>query len=80
MDLDLENWPPQLQFIFISMMKSAIYFKEMGRDKNFYCEFAKEIWVSMEMSDLDELKEIINGKMKKDLEPYVKSYMERNKK
>jgi hypothetical protein len=78
--MDTENWPPQLQFVFIAMMKSAIYFKEMGREKKFFCEFAKEIWVSMEMSDFDELKEIIEEKIRKDLEPFVKSYMENEKK
>ena len=79
MNLDLENLPPKLQFVFIAMMKSAISFKEMGKDKEFFIEFAKEMWVSIEMTDLDELKEIINGKMRKDLEPYVKSYMEKEK-
>ena len=73
--MDIENLPPKLQFVFMAMMQSAIHFKEMDKDKEFYLEFAKEIWNSMELSDFDYLKETIMGKMRKDIEPHVKNYM-----
>jgi len=80
MDMDIEGLPPKLQFVFMAMMKSAISFKEMERDKEFFLNFAQEIWDSMEMSNFEELKEIIDGKMRQDIQPYVKSYMESLKK
>jgi hypothetical protein len=73
--MDIENLPPKIQFVFIAMMQSAIELKEMDKDKEFYLDFAKEIWESMELSDFDYLKEVIMGKMRKDIESHVKSYM-----
>ncbi len=77
--MDLENLPPQIQFAFISMLKSAIDFKEMGENEKKFLEFAKGIWETMEMSDLQDLKEIIVSKMQKDLEPAMKVYMEKQR-
>jgi hypothetical protein len=77
--MDLENLPPQIQFAFISMLKSAIDFKESGKKEKDFLQFAKGIWETMEMSDLKDLKEIIIGKMRKDLEPAMKSYMEKQR-
>ena len=75
MTIDIENLPAPLQFAYIGMTKSAIYFKEMGRDKDFFIAFAKEIWNSMEMTDLDYLKDVLEEKMEKDIKPHVDSYI-----
>jgi hypothetical protein len=77
--MDIKNLPPSLQFIFMAMMKSAIIVKEIGKDKSFFIDFAEEIWNSMEMSDFNTLKEIIEGKMKDDIEPYVEKYIKSRK-
>jgi hypothetical protein len=79
MDMDIKNLPPSMQLIFMAMMKSAIIIKEIGKDKSFFVDFAQEIWNSMEMSDLATLKDIIDGKMRDDIEPYVQKYMKSRK-
>jgi len=79
MTIDLESLPTPLQFAYIAMTKSAIYFKEMGKDQNFFLVFCEEIWNSMEMTDLEYLKSVLDGKMKKDIEPYVKSYIKNSR-
>ena len=73
--MDIKNLHPTMQFLFMAMMKSAIMVKEIGQEKQFFVNFAEEIWNSMEMSDLTELKDIIDGKMRDDIEPYVQKYM-----
>lgn len=78
MTIDIENLPTALQFAYIAMTQSAIYFKEMGQEKEFFLAFCDEIWNSMEMTDLNYLKKVLEGKMKKDIEPHIKSYI-RNK-
>lgn len=75
MVIDIENLPAPLQFAYIAMTKSAIYFKEMGQKKEFFLAFCDEIWNSMEMTDLEYLKDVLEGKMKKDIEPHVESYI-----
>ena len=65
--MDIENLPPELQFVFIAMLRSAICFKEMERNKKFFLNFAEEIWKTMELTDIEELKEIIHGRIKKDI-------------
>lgn len=79
MNIDLENLPAQLQFAYLAMTKTAIYFKEMGREKDFFLAFCDEIWNSMEMTDLKYLKDTLDGKMKKDIAPYVESYIKSQK-
>lgn len=78
MIFDIENLPAPLQFAYIAMTKSAIYFKEMGQNKEFFLGFCDEIWNSMEMTDLKHLKDVLEGKMRKDIEPHLESYI-RNK-
>jgi len=43
MTIDLEKLPTKLQFVYIAMTRSAIHFKEMGQDKNFFLAFCDEI-------------------------------------
>lgn len=73
--MNIKNLPPTLQFVYIAMTKSAIHFKEMDRDKDFFLAFCEEIWNSMELTDLEYLKNVLNEKMKKDIGPYVESYI-----
>ena len=75
MDIDFEKLPTPLRFTYLAMTGCAISFKEMGREKDFFIAFAEEIWNSMEMTDLDYLKDVLEGKMKKDIEPLIESYM-----
>jgi hypothetical protein len=77
--MDLKDLPPMAQFLFMAMMKSAISMKEMGKNKDDFVSFAEEIWISMEMSDFETLKDAIDGKMKKDIEPYVEKYIKSRK-
>ena len=78
MSIDLEKLPPELQFVYIALTKSAIYFKEMGMGKEFYLSFCSEIWDSMELTGLECLKDALKKKMEKDINPYVEEYI-RNK-
>jgi len=71
MTIDIENLPPDAQFAYITMTKTAISFKEKGMDKNFFLYFSEEIWNSMELSDLEHLKNVLEEKMQKDLLPYL---------
>ena len=75
MTIDLESLPTPVQFAYIAMTKSAIYFKEMGQNQDFFLAFCEEIWNSMEMTDLEYLKDVLDGKMKKDIQPHVDSYI-----
>jgi hypothetical protein len=68
--IDLEKLPDTIQFIFLNMTLSAIYMKEMKRDKEFFVNFASDIWDSMEMSDLDSLKKIVKDKLM-NIENYI---------
>lgn len=78
MSIDLDTLPLQAQFAYIAMTKTAIFIKEIGKDKDYFLDFCGEIWNSMEMSDLDTLKDVLQEKMKRDLNTHLKSYM-RNK-
>lgn len=78
MTIDLEKLPPAVQFVYIAMTKSAIFLKEIRNEKKFFLAFCEEIWDSMEMSEPDHLNEVLNDKMKKDIEPYVQSYISKN--
>ncbi len=73
--LDLENLPIQVQFCYISITKSAIFFKEMDKEKDFFLSFCDEIWKSLELTDLEYLKDVLNGKMKKDVDKHIESYL-----
>lgn len=76
--MDIEDLPPYVQFALMAMLKSAISFKETGKDKKFFLQFSEEIWNTMELSDLKYLKETLDGKMKKDIQPYIESYIKKS--
>jgi len=78
--MDIESLPPEVQFAYIATTKCAIMFKEMDYDKKLFLQFCDEIWNSMELTAVDELKSILQDKIKKDLEPYVKEYIKNSKK
>lgn len=71
MKLNLEDIGAEGHFVFLAMMKTAITLKKMGKNKNDFVEIAKEIWNSMELSDLTDLENIIHGAMMKDIEEYA---------
>ncbi len=73
MDIDIENLPGELKFAYIAMTKSALFFKQIGRDKNFFLMFCDEIWKSMELSDMHDLNDVLQKSMQKDVESYIKS-------
>lgn len=73
--MDIENLPDSIKFFYISMTQSAIYFKEMGQQKDVFLSFCEEIWDSMEMTDLENLKSVLSRKIRGDIQPYVDSYM-----
>jgi predicted AAA+ superfamily ATPase len=79
MSIDLEKLPPAIQFAYIAITKTAIIFKEMEKDKNFFILFCKEIWDSMELTDVKKLDSILEGKMQKDIKPYVEDYIKKSK-
>ena len=79
--MELEDLPPDIQFSFIAIMQSAILFKEQDRDEKEFLNFCKGIWESMELTDLETLKDIISGKMRKDVETSMEKYhSKKNKK
>lgn len=67
------------KFLFMAMMKSALILKEMGKDRDYFVDFAEEIWMSMEMSDFETLNNLIDGQMGLDIEPYVQKYINSQK-
>ncbi len=73
--MDINDLPAKTKFLFLALMKCAIMLKEGGKDKDFFVGFAEEVWISMEMSNFEELKHLINVQMTNDLEPYVKNYI-----
>jgi len=78
--IDIENLPPKLQFCVLAMFRSAINFKDMKMDKEFFVSFANEIWESMELTGVEYVREVIDGKMRIDIEPYVEDYINQRKK
>lgn len=67
--------PSSLKFITLAMFKSAIILKEMGKSKKDFELFASEIWNSMEINGLEELKKAIDGQMEKDIQPLMDEYI-----
>lgn len=77
--MDIDDLPNPIKFAYISMSRSAIHFKKTGKDRDFFVEFAREIWNSMELSDIDDLKNVLEQKMESEIKPHIESYI-RNKK
>jgi|HubBroStandDraft_2_1064218.scaffolds.fasta_scaffold00031_54 hypothetical protein len=75
--MNIEDMPRNLQFVFISLLRSAIIIKEEGKDKKFFINFASEIWEKMNLNDIEDLKNILSEYLKADIEKMMK---EMNKK
>ena len=73
--MDLENLPPKIQFAYLAMTRLAINFKEMGHKKEFFLSFCDEIWNSMELSDVEYLKSVLDEKMEKDITTHLDAYI-----
>lgn len=56
---DIINLPFEVRFLFVAMMNAAIKMKELGKTEENYLSFAKEIWNSMNMNDIEHLKKIM---------------------
>lgn len=61
-------------------MKSAIIFKEDFNNKQMFISFCEEMWNSVELNDIESLKKTIEGKMEKDIKPYVEKYIKNKSK
>lgn len=57
----IEDLPAEHQYVFITMMRAAVHFKEMGFGEKFFLNFAKGVWESMEMSELGYLKDVLDS-------------------
>lgn len=68
--MNLEDLPEDIQFCFIAVMQSAIFFKKNERDEKEFLKFCKGIWESMELAGLEKTQEIIAGKMEKDIQTH----------
>lgn len=75
MTIDLESLPVPLQFAYVTMTRSAIYFKEIGQKKDFFLNFCDEIWNSMELTDSEYLKDVLSEIMEKDIDLHMDTYM-----
>lgn len=60
------------KFLFFTMMQAAIKMHDMGQTQEKWLEFAKGIWESLEMNDKDELYEILQSAMLKDLKDHLR--------
>jgi hypothetical protein len=78
MKIELDELPREVQFMYIAMTKVAISMKESGFDKEFYLQAASEIWDSMILENISDIKELISNKMKSDLDNYLKQRKEKN--
>lgn len=47
------------KFLFYTMMQAAITMKEVGSSKEDYLAFANGIWETLELNDLNELKDTL---------------------
>lgn len=60
------------KFLLFTMMQAALKVKDMGKDEEYFLEFAKGIWETIEMNDIDQLKQTLNFSMMEDLKNYIK--------
>lgn len=55
------------KLLFFTMMQAALKMSDMGKKKSDFIIFANEIWNTMELNDKDQLFEILQSSMLKDL-------------
>lgn len=68
--MNLDDLSESAQFAFIAMLQTAIRFKEGGKNKKFFVDFASEIWETMELSDIEYLKKVLMDRMMKDIKTF----------
>ncbi len=77
--INLDDLDPSIQFIFIAMLKGAMFFKEIEKDEEYYLTFAKAVWKTIEINGVDHINKVIEKKMTSDIEQYLKKYEESQK-
>lgn len=76
--MKLDDLPASVKFMYMSMTQTAIYLKEMGRDRDYFVKFAKEIWDTMELNDMQTLKSALREQMEKDIKNMASAVDEKN--
>jgi hypothetical protein len=61
------NLHGEAKFMFFTMMQAALKMRQMGKNREDFLLFAKEIWVSMEMNDEKSLRRILQEGMMNDI-------------
>lgn len=69
--LNLNELDKTGQFVFIAMLRSAIWCLELGLDKEKFVELAKGSWDTMLMNDPKKLDEILSSVMSKNLRDFI---------
>lgn len=69
--LDLSEFSPRHRFYFVALMQVALKMKEEGGTEEFFVNFAKGIWESMELNDPVNLEQALNEFMMDDLRNMV---------
>jgi hypothetical protein len=65
--IDYDDLPPPIKFIFISMLKSALDVRSLGKNKNDFIQLADEMWETMLLTPEDKMNDIIRSAMISDL-------------
>lgn len=65
--MNIEELPPQVQYLFCTIMMAAIKAKREKFTEKMFCEFCKGCYESAGLSDLDDLEKTLTGFMMKDM-------------
>lgn len=60
------------EYAYIAMTKVALSMKKKGFGKEFFVDFASEIWDSMLLSKDEDIERILHDKMMADLARFMK--------
>ena len=67
MQIDFTDTDPKMRKAFIMTMESILVFRELELTKNEWVSWAQEMWASMEINNVEDLKMALNVMMYKDL-------------
>lgn len=71
--MNIEDLVDPVNFIYVAMTQSAISFKESGKNKDYYLSYCDEIWNSMELLELETLKDILKTYVKNEIKTRLHS-------
>lgn len=73
MDMYIDKLSKDQRFLFITMMQTAIKIKELGLNEEDLLELAKGCWETLKLNDLENLKNLLQESMYKDINDFSKN-------